>query len=65
MTNDVRSRFLGQGVAYDWDCDGFVKITKQIEDCKFGSSYLQLTWVKYPVREITCAKRATGVLLSS
>lgn len=32
MTNDLSSRFLGQGVAYDWDWESFVKITKQNED---------------------------------
>lgn len=32
MTNNLSSRFLGQGVAYDWDCESFVKITQQNED---------------------------------
>lgn len=54
ITNDLRTRLIGRGVACVWDCDGFIKITKQIEEpLEFGLECLQLTWVKYQVHETT------------
>lgn len=66
VTNDLSNRLKRQGVACVWDCDGFNRTTKQIKDpLGFGLAYLQLTWIKYQVHEITWAERAIGVLLTS